>query len=443
MANIHSHIAVPRRCYGGRIAVLLGLTLVLLVAAGAKANPDLRSKREQAGLILAQVQELDAEVGAAAERWNGAKLELSRLDHGLRSAQIDLQKARQTLRSARVRVADRLVQLYVSNGSTPTIEVVVAAKSLRELIDVLDAQQRIAEQDAQIVERVTTYRGRVELRKRRIVSARSRQQTVVEQLAAERAAIEAKLAERSRLLGTVQTEVRRLEAKERERQAVLRRQAVAELARQRREAARVRAAGQARAAESRRADQQAAAAREPIASTESSALNIPDTAAEPPASTIPETPTETREPATETTETPTETAATATLTLGTETPPPASGRGADVVAISMRYLGIPYKWGGASPSTGFDCSGFTMYVFAEIGVSLPHYAAAQCGMGVAVEREQLEPGDLVFFRGLGHMGMYIGGSNFIHSPRTGDVVKISSLSEAYYTANWVGARRVL
>lgn len=430
MANIHSHIAVPRRCYGGRIAVLLGLTLVLLVAAGAKANPDLRSKREQAGLILAQVQELDAEVGAAAERWNGAKLELSRLDHGLRSAQMDLQKARQTLRSARVRVADRLVQLYVSNGSTPTIEVVVAAKSLRELIDVLDAQQRIAEQDAQIVERVTTYRGRVELRKRRIVSARSRQQTVVEQLAAERAAIEAKLAERSRLLGTVQTEVRRLEAKERERQAVLRRQAVAELARQRREAARVRAAEQARAAE-------------PTASTESSALNIPDTAAEPPASTIPETPTETREPATETTETPTETAATATLTLGTEPPPPASGRGADVVAISMRYLGIPYKWGGASPSTGFDCSGFTMYVFAEIGVSLPHYAAAQFGMGVAVEREQLEPGDLVFFRGLGHMGMYIGGSNFIHSPRTGDVVKISSLSEAYYTANWVGARRVL
>jgi len=109
----------------------------------------------------------------------------------------------------------------------------------------------------------------------------------------------------------------------------------------------------------------------------------------------------------------------------------------------MGYLGIPYKWGGASPSTGFDCSGFTMYVFAQVGVSLPHYAAAQFGMGVAVAQDQLQPGDLVFFRGLGHMGMYIGGGSYIHSPQTGDVVKISSLSESYAISNWVGARRVL
>jgi cell wall-associated NlpC family hydrolase len=84
-----------------------------------------------------------------------------------------------------------------------------------------------------------------------------------------------------------------------------------------------------------------------------------------------------------------------------------------------------------------------MYVFAQVGVSLPHFAAAQYRLGYAVPKDQLEPGDLVFFRALGHMGMYIGGGNFIHAPRTGDVVKISSLSEPYYVANWVGARRVL
>jgi cell wall-associated NlpC family hydrolase len=109
----------------------------------------------------------------------------------------------------------------------------------------------------------------------------------------------------------------------------------------------------------------------------------------------------------------------------------------------MQYLGIPYKWGAASPSAGFDCSGLTMYVFNQVGVSLPHYAAAQYGLGVAVSKDQLQPGDLVFFRGLGHMGMYIGGGNMIHAPRTGDVVKISSIYESYYVANWVGARRVL
>ena len=108
----------------------------------------------------------------------------------------------------------------------------------------------------------------------------------------------------------------------------------------------------------------------------------------------------------------------------------------------MQYLGIPYVWGGASPSEGFDCSGLTTYVYAQLGVSLPHYAASQYGMGVPVSRDQLQPGDLVFFRGLGHMGMYIGSGSFIHAPHTGDVVKISSLSDSYYVENWVGARRV-
>ncbi len=112
-----------------------------------------------------------------------------------------------------------------------------------------------------------------------------------------------------------------------------------------------------------------------------------------------------------------------------------------VVAIALQYLGVPYVWGGASPSTGFDCSGLTMYVYAQVGVSLPHYAAAQFQMGVPVPRDQLAPGDLVFFNGLGHMGMYIGGGQFIHAPQTGDVVKISSMSERW--ADFVGARRIL
>ncbi|HEX3268021.1 MAG TPA: NlpC/P60 family protein [Gaiellaceae bacterium] len=111
-----------------------------------------------------------------------------------------------------------------------------------------------------------------------------------------------------------------------------------------------------------------------------------------------------------------------------------------VVGIAMRYLGTPYVWGGASPG-GFDCSGFVMYVFSQIGVSLPHNAAAQYGYGAPVSRDALQPGDLVFFDGLGHVGIYVGGGSFIHSPHTGDVVKVSSLS-GWYSSTFVGARRL-
>ena len=111
-----------------------------------------------------------------------------------------------------------------------------------------------------------------------------------------------------------------------------------------------------------------------------------------------------------------------------------------VVGIAMRYLGTPYVWGGASPG-GFDCSGFVMYVFSQIGVSLPHNAAAQYGYGAPVSRDALQPGDLVFFDGLGHVGIYVGGGSFIHAPHTGDVVKVSSLS-GWYSSTFVGARRL-
>jgi peptidoglycan DL-endopeptidase CwlO len=125
---------------------------------------------------------------------------------------------------------------------------------------------------------------------------------------------------------------------------------------------------------------------------------------------------------------------------GASSAPPSRYGGA--VGIAMQFLGVPYRWGGASPS-GFDCSGLIMYVYAQLGVSLPHNAAMQYGVGVPVSKSDLQPGDLVFFNGLGHNGMYVGGGNFIHAPHTGDVVKISSLSQDWYARTWVGARRVV
>ena len=84
-----------------------------------------------------------------------------------------------------------------------------------------------------------------------------------------------------------------------------------------------------------------------------------------------------------------------------------------------------------------------MYVYAQLGISLPHYTVAQYRLGVAVSRSQLQPGDLVFFDGLGHVGIYVGGNSFIHAPHTGDVVKISSLYDAWYSAEYAGATRIV
>jgi cell wall-associated NlpC family hydrolase len=111
------------------------------------------------------------------------------------------------------------------------------------------------------------------------------------------------------------------------------------------------------------------------------------------------------------------------------------------VAIAQRYLGVPYVWGGASPS-GFDCSGLTMYVYAQLGIGLGHYTGSQYNAGPHVSMSQLAPGDLVFFYPThDHVGLYMGGGLFIHAPHTGDVVKISSLS-GYYASNFSGAVRV-
>jgi peptidoglycan DL-endopeptidase CwlO len=101
-------------------------------------------------------------------------------------------------------------------------------------------------------------------------------------------------------------------------------------------------------------------------------------------------------------------------------------------------------WGGASPS-GFDCSGLVMYVYAQVGISLPHNTVAQWDYprGVSVSRSELEPGDLVFFAGLGHVGIYVGNGQFIHAPHTGDVVRIDSLGEGWYSSEYVGAKRIL
>ena len=124
---------------------------------------------------------------------------------------------------------------------------------------------------------------------------------------------------------------------------------------------------------------------------------------------------------------------------------PASGNGSSIVATARKYLGYKYVYGGSSPSTGFDCSGFTSYVFKQHGISLNRTAAGQYSNGVAVSRSNLQPGDLVMFgkSRINHVAIYIGGGQIIHASTPSTGVRIDSLSTGYYNNNYVGARRIL
>jgi len=115
-----------------------------------------------------------------------------------------------------------------------------------------------------------------------------------------------------------------------------------------------------------------------------------------------------------------------------------------IVSISMDYIGVPYYFGGTTPSA-FDCSGYVQYVFAQAGISLPRTADVQYEVGTPVSTTDLVPGDLVFFStytyGASHVGIYVGDSNFIHASSSRGVT-ISSLGEAYYSSRYIGARRI-
>jgi cell wall-associated NlpC family hydrolase len=364
-------------------ATLLAL-LAALTVAGSAVGQSIGDKRAEAESVLAQIRTIDSEVAQAAEAWNLANIELANIAAERKANARLLGIARTNLGRAQLNLNERIVAIYTGSGqSGSAIEVLLGATSLDDLINRLDAVDRISEQDTHVLNQLRTFRTQVQRQRRNLARAHRRQAAVVAERAAQQAAIEAKLAERQQLLAGIQSEIRRLEAEEAARQAALQRQARARLL----------------------AQQQSAAAAETPAQT---APTFADPLVGP-------------------------------GVVEATAPPPSRYGGA--VGIAMQFLGTPYVWGGAAPG-GFDCSGFVMYVYAQLGISLPHNAAAQFGYGAAVSRDQLQAGDIVFFNGLGHNGIYIGGGQFIHSPHTGDVVKISSLSDSWYASTYVGARRL-
>jgi cell wall-associated NlpC family hydrolase len=397
-------VLVVRSISPGRLLVLLtiagGVSLLVAAAPAVGEPPAIGAKRAEARYVLGQIRDLDSRIAKTVEAFNLASFRLERTRRALQVNTHELKVGRENVLRAQRILAQRLVQRYERDDGGSALEVVLGARSLGDLIDRIDTVNRVARQDGEIADEVRLFRARVERRQERLVQTRALQRRLVARLADQRDSIEGQLAERRQLLSSIESEISRLQAEEQARQERLRREAEARLAAQ-------RAAAQ-RAAEAAAAQRATAAVTSGGGQASTEAIDVGVVASTPEGASV--------------------------------APPPRYG---GVVGIAMQYLGVPYRWGGASPSTGFDCSGFTAYVYAQVGVSLPHHAASQFSSGVPVSREDLQPGDLVFFDGLSHEGMYIGGGQFIHAPHTGDVVKISSLSDPWYAGSWVGARRIL
>ena len=360
-------------------ALLIGLAAALIAAGPVVADPPtIASKRAEEQQVLNQIQQLDVSLEKAINAYEQANLRLGQINHDLRVNKHDLGVARNNLRTAERTLGARLRAIYIAGDENSTLEVLLGAKNLDDLLNRVDMVNRVSDEDARVLGEIKVFRREVQRRAVELKRAHEEQAKVVADRAAQKAQIEAGLAQRRQLVASIKGAIAKLQAQEAARQAELARQAQARL------------------------------------------VAIHQQALE--------------------TQNQTVVGATASTPEGVTVAPPSQYTG--VVAIAMQYLGTPYVWGGSSPG-GFDCSGLVVYVFAQVGVSLPHYTGDLWNQGVPVSADQLEPGDLVFFNGLGHVGIYIGGGQFIHSPHTGDVVKISSLSDPWYSSTYDGARRIL
>jgi cell wall-associated NlpC family hydrolase len=440
----------------------------LLAAACAQAAaatpPAILAKRAQAERVLAEISAIDEQVNTISEAYDGARLRLTALRARLRSERAAYLVARSQYAKAEQRAARLLVWLY-NSSHTSSLDVILGASSLSDLLRLSDAENAISKESAvvaaQTAQARSTLQGRVEV----LAASRAAAQGTVAELASRRNEIEHRLAERQTLLVSVEAQVARLVAQERARQALLAAQARARLAAQAAARAQALAAARAKAQAAAQARAQAAAAAAAAAAKQRAAAAAAraTTEASPPAaaSTTAATPTTTSPPlatstapagaetptGTTTTSTPpvaagaTTTAASATPTIPLVPSEPLPAGYPEAASIALQYLGVPYLWGGES-TNGFDCSGLVSYVYAQLGVSLPHFAAAQYTYGVAVPQSELEPGDLVFFDNLGHVGIYIGDGEFVDAPHTGSFVRIDTLGEPWYASHYVGARRI-
>jgi cell wall-associated NlpC family hydrolase len=376
------------RRHGFALFCTLGLAAlaaaVAATVAGAHSTPKIRAEQARERGVMAQVNAIGKDLQIAEDEALNARQRVVLVNKSLQRNEYRLHLAKGNLKKSQKRLMTRLYSLYTSS-SPSTIELLAGAHSFGQILDRVETAQAISNQDAALGRQALSFEHAVQAREQQLKQLKQRREQALREKNAKRAQVAAELGQQKRLLASIHSSISQLQAQEAARERAAAAAAAARLK-----------AELAAAAARKKAEQQQAQA--------SSSSSSSPTIAPPPPVSVP--------------------------TGGTGAGHPAAA------SIALHYLGVPYRYGGASPS-GFDCSGLVMYVYAQLGISLPHYTVAQWNATQPISSPA--PGDLVFFNGLGHVGIYIGGGKMVDAPHTGSVVRIDSIAGF---GGYDGARRV-
>jgi peptidoglycan DL-endopeptidase CwlO len=358
---------------------------LLLFGVGV-ATPEpaaIQQKRAQVAAIQAELAAIGTAVEQAAEAYNGARYELGQVRQRIAENKAMIARTERDLESSKKVLAQRLRDLYAT--PEPTLaEVIITSGSITAAADKMELLDEVGQQDANVVNALKENEARLKALRAELLIDQKRVEAAVEEARRQKEKIEALLAQRQAVLDSVEGELAQMIRAEQERQRQIAAQAAA-LAAQR----------------------QAAAAA--AAQSSGGAVAVDPATGAPAPGVAP--------------------AATAPL--------PSGGGNAAAAAAAMQQIGTPYVWGGSGPG-GFDCSGLASYAYGQVGKNVPHYTGAIWSQFPKVSSGQLQAGDMVFFNGGGHMGIYVGGGQYVHAPQTGDVVKVSNLGER---SDYMGAVR--
>lgn len=393
-----------RSASGHSVRILVSLTLAVALCAtcipsfavAVPATAEISRKQTEAASAQAALERMRAELEVQIEEYNAITEAVEETEKEIVATRTELEQAAAHLTAAQDLLADRAAHMY-KHGGIGVMDVFLGVRSFEDLITRFDLLRRISAADAATVVSVQQAKVRVEAAERSLEQRHAEQVALQRHAEARATAIEDEVSRQQGYVDRLGEDVRQLIAEEEARQQAL-------------------AAERARAAQAAAAAVAAAAQR----------VALPRTG-------------------------PTVPGATETDPGGATAVAPAVGVvSGSVVDIALQYLGVPYVWGGSSPS-GFDCSGLVQYVYRQVGVSLPRTSQSQFRTGQHVPADRvdlLQPGDLVFFGTGGdpsrvhHVGMYVGGGNYVHAPYTGTVVRINSLTARIQSSgDYVGGLR--